>query len=44
MKRIILIVLAIMAFGFANAQDGHFKIGAHVGLPLSDAKDAFSVN
>jgi hypothetical protein len=33
-----------MAFGFANAQDGHFKVGAHVGLPLGDFKDSYSVN
>lgn len=44
MKRIILSAVAVMAFGFANAQDGHFKVGAHVGLPLGDIKDAFSVN
>ena len=44
MKRIILSAIAVMAFGFANAQDGHFKVGAHVGLPLGDIKDASSVN
>jgi hypothetical protein len=44
MKRIILTALAVMAFGVANAQDGHFKIGAHVGLPLGDTADAFSTN
>jgi hypothetical protein len=36
--------IAVMAFGFANAQDGHFKVGAHVGLPLGDYKDFTSVN
>ena len=44
MKKIILSAIAVMAFGFANAQDGHFKVGAHVGLPLGDIKDASSVN
>ena len=44
MKRIILAVIAVMVFGLANAQDGHFKVGAHVGVPLGDAGDAFSVN
>ena len=44
MKRIILSAIAVMAFGFANAQDGHFKVGAHVGLPTGDAGDGFSVN
>ena len=44
MKRIFLSAIAVMAFGFANAQDGHFKVGAHVGLPLGDIKDASSVN
>lgn len=44
MKRFFLSVIAIMAFGFANAQDGNFKVGAHVGLPLGDFKDAYSVN
>ena len=44
MKRILLSLVAIMAFGFANAQEGNFKVGAHVGLPLGDFKDSFSVN
>ncbi|MRX67743.1 hypothetical protein SAMN06265349_105116 [Flavobacterium resistens] len=44
MKKIILSAVAVMAFSFANAQEGHFKIGAHVGIPLGDAGDAYSVN
>ena len=44
MKRVILSAIAVMAFGFANAQDGHFKVGAHVGLPMGDFKDSYSVN
>ena len=27
-----------MTFGFANAQEGQFKIGAHVGLPMGILK------
>ncbi len=44
MKRIILSAAAILAFSFANAQDGGFKLGAHVGLPMGDIKDLFSAN
>lgn len=44
MKKIILTVAAVFAFGFANAQSGAFKLGAHVGLPTGDIKDFSSVN
>jgi hypothetical protein len=44
MKKIILTAAAIFAFGFANAQSGAFKLGAHVGLPTGDIKDGYSVN
>lgn len=44
MKKIILSAVAVMAFGFANAQEGQFKIGVHAGLPLGDIKDSYSVN
>ncbi|OYX82151.1 MAG: hypothetical protein B7Y83_15725 [Flavobacteriales bacterium 32-34-25] len=44
MKKIILTTAAIFAFGFANAQSGAFKLGAHVGLPTGDVKDFSSVN
>jgi hypothetical protein len=44
MKKIFLSAIAVMAFGFANAQDGHFKVGAHVGFVLGDLKDSFSTN
>ncbi|NRT15300.1 hypothetical protein HNP99_001647 [Flavobacterium sp. 28A] len=44
MKKIILTVAAVFAFGFANAQDGQFKVGAHVGLPMGDIKDGSSLN
>lgn len=44
MKKIILTAAAVFAFGFANAQDGSFKLGAHVGLPTGDIKESTSVN
>ncbi|PBJ13690.1 hypothetical protein [Flavobacterium sp. ACN6] len=44
MKKIILAFIGIIAFSTANAQDGHFKIGAHAGLPIGDASNVFSVN
>lgn len=46
MKKIILSVVAILTFGFANAQDseGGFKIGAHAGIPMGDAGDIYSAN
>lgn len=44
MKKIILTVAAVLAFGFANAQDGQFKAGVHVGLPMGDIKDVSSIN
>lgn len=44
MKKVILAVIAVMAFGFANAQEGQFKVGVHAGMPMGDASDFFSVN
>ncbi|WPO79284.1 hypothetical protein [Flavobacterium sp. KACC 22761] len=44
MKKVILVAIAVFTFGFANAQDGHFKVGVHVGLPMGDIKDFYSVN
>ncbi|TWI03129.1 hypothetical protein IQ05_00057 [Flavobacterium tiangeerense] len=44
MKRIILTVAAVFAFGFANAQEGKFKVGAHLGLPMGDIKESASLN
>lgn len=29
---------------FAQAQEGHFKLGVHAGLPIGDAGDSFSFN
>ena len=44
MKKIILTAAAVFAFSFANAQDGGFKLGAHLGLPMGDIKDGYSLN
>ena len=44
MKKIILTAAAVFAFGFANAQEGNFKLGAHVGLPTGDLKEGYSLN
>lgn len=40
MKKIILLG-SFALFGATNAQEG-FNVGAHVGLPMGDAKDAYS--
>lgn len=45
MKKILLATLFVSFFSLtANAQQGGFRAGAHVGLPLSDASDFSSVN
>ena len=46
MKKILMTALALFAFGFANAQDdeGGFKAGIHVGLPMGDAGDFYNLN
>lgn len=44
MKKIILTIAAVFAFGAANAQDGAFKLGVHVGLPMGDAEEFTSLN
>lgn len=44
MKKLIFTAVAVFAFGFTNAQDGSFKIGAHVGLPTGDLKEGYSLN
>lgn len=43
MKKIILTVVAVLAIGFANAQDGGFKAGINIGFPMGDIKDAYSL-
>jgi len=44
MKKIVLAAIAVLTFGWANAQDGKFKVGVHAGLPMGDFKDFYSVN
>jgi len=45
MKKLLLSVTAVMAFGFAaQAQDGGFTAGIHLGAPIGDAGDASSFN
>jgi len=44
MKKVLLSAVALLAFGFANAQDGSFKGGVNLGLPMGDIKDAYSLN
>ncbi|HSN48420.1 MAG TPA: outer membrane beta-barrel protein [Flavobacterium sp.] len=42
MKKIILTAIAVCAFSFANAQEGGFKAGINLGLPLGDIEDSYS--
>lgn len=42
MKKVLFAAVAVLAFGFANAQEGKFKVGANVGLPMGDIKDSYS--
>jgi hypothetical protein len=44
MKKVILTAVALATFGFASAQEGSFKLGAHIGLPIGDIKDASPLN
>ena|SRR6218665_2530243 len=44
MKRIILSAIAFMAIGFAHAQNGHFKVGAHAGAVVGDLQKSYSAN
>jgi len=44
MKKIILTLVAVFAFGLANAQDGAFKAGVHAGLPIGTAGDVYAFN
>lgn len=46
MKKLLLSVAAVLAFGLVSAQDaeGGFKIGIHAGIPMGDAGDLYSAN
>lgn len=43
MKKIILTAIAVCAFSFANAQEGGFKAGINLGLPMGDIEDSYSL-
>jgi len=43
MKKIILTVAAVFVLSFANAQEGKFKAGINLGLPMGDIKDSYSL-
>jgi hypothetical protein len=43
MKKLILSAMAVCAFGFASAQEGGFRAGINVGMPMGDAGDAYSL-
>lgn len=44
MKKLLLVGALALMGTFAQAQEGHFKLGAHVGLPVGDLSEAFSFN
>lgn len=43
MKKVLLILIAFLTFGFIQAQDSGFRIGVHLGLPVGDASDVSSL-
>lgn len=44
MKKLLLIGVLAMVGTNVNAQEKHFKIGGHVGLPIGDVGDNYSFN
>lgn len=44
MKKLLFAAVAVMAFGVSNAQEGNFKAGVNLGMPMGDAKDVYSSN
>lgn len=44
MKKLLLVAAVALIGTFANAQEGHFKVGVHAGLPIGDAGDGYSFN
>lgn len=45
MKKILLsIAVVLVGFANVNAQEGHFKLGGHVGFAVGDMSDSHSVN
>ncbi|SRR5690554_1110121 len=43
MKKLILSAMAVCAFGFASAQEGGFRAGINVGMPMGDTSDVASL-
>lgn len=44
MKKLLLIGALALLGANVNAQESHFKIGGHVGLPIGDAGDTYAFN
>lgn len=45
MKKILFsLVILFAGLSSANAQEGHFKVGAHIGLPVGNLSDGYSFN
>lgn len=42
MKKVLFAAIAVMVFGASNAQDGGFKAGVNLGMPMGDIKDGYS--
>lgn len=43
MKKLLLSAIAVCAFGITSAQEGGFKAGVNVGMPMGDIKDGYSL-
>lgn len=43
MRKVIVVLVAVLAFSFAQAQDSGIKLGIHLGLPVGDADDFTSL-
>ena len=44
MKNVVFTLVAVISFAFANAQNGIFKAGVHIGLPIGDANKTSTMN
>lgn len=44
MKKLLMLGAIALMGTFAQAQEGHFKLGAHLGLPTGDYSDFYSFN
>ncbi|RXR20408.1 hypothetical protein EQG63_00295 [Flavobacterium amnicola] len=42
MKKLLLTAAAVFTFGFANAQEGGFKVGINAGMPIGTSGDIYS--